>query len=57
MYLRKNLRIRCDLSRITKSTLRTFYEYITDCDEYITECYDSSELLRINYNLFTFCYE
>ena len=41
------------LPRITTSNLRDF----TDCYEYITECYYSSKLLRVSYDLFTCCYE
>ena len=59
MYLRKNYPICYELSQITKSNLRAFYEFFffTDCYEYITECYYSSKFLRVSYDLFTCCYE
>ena len=57
MYLRQQSTICYELSRITTSNLRAFYELFTDCYEYITECNYSSKLLRVNYDLFTCCYE
>ena len=57
MYLRKNSTICYELLGITRSNLRAFYELLTDCNEYITECYYSSKLLRVSYDLFPCYYE
>ena len=50
MYLRQNSTICYELSRITTSNLREFYELLTDCYEYITECCYSSKLLLVSYD-------
>ena len=60
MYLRQNSTICYELSRITTSNLRVFYELFTDCYEYITGCYYSSKFLRVvtnSYELVTSIYE
>jgi len=51
MHLRQYYTICYELSWITTSNLRAFYELFADCYEYITESYDSSKF----YVLVTTC--